>query len=532
MTTTTSFAEPISLEEEPLLASDQPLGSQPLSNSSNHLQGRWKANPYWFVPIVFIVSVARGMTMSPRIKVYNDIACRALGSPSPDTRNIVTLLFADGCDSSEVRARASKIQASVIAIVGILSSASTGLWSQWGDIKGRKIIFCVSIFGLIARELVFILVSGSISAITRRGESFVLVGPVLEGICGGLSVFNGVTHAYVSDCTPNGSRSKIFSTVQAMVFIGLAVGPSIGGALLSSTTLGTYSLFYISIAMQLVLLVYVIFLFPESLQSRVRQSSQLDLEPTPGGNSTQKRTLTDIIKHFILAFVSPITIFMPRTVDHGVSSRKDYNLLLLGSAMLVYLITTGIYQLKYLYATHTYHWDPIQLGHYMSLLWISRAVNLLVVLPVIVNYFKPKTPITGASSRESIALELQFDRRLAQASLSVDALADLLISISPTSSQISFIAFSCLSSFTSGGNPALQSLGAVCLHALGYSSETGRLFGAIGVLAAIAHTISPIIFAVTYSMTVATYPKAVFCVAASLLITAVSLLGGIRAKGR
>jgi hypothetical protein len=32
-------------------------------------------------------------------------------------------------------------------------------------------------------------------------------------------------------------------------------------------------------------------------------------------------------------------------------------------------------------------------------------------------------------------------------------------------------------------------------------------------------------------MTVATYPKAVFCVAASLLITAVSLLGGIRAKG-
>ncbi|KAJ7931571.1 major facilitator superfamily domain-containing protein [Mycena leptocephala] len=530
-TTTTSFA-PTSSEEEPLLASNQPLGSQLLLNSSNRLQGRWKANPYWVIPIVFIVNIARGMTLSPRIKVYNDIACRAVGSPIPDTHNIVTSLFADGCDSSEVQARASKIQASVIAIMSILSSASTGPWSQWGDIRGRKIIFCVSIFGFIAMELVFILVSGSISAITRRGEAFIIVGPVLEGICGGLSVFNGVMHAYISDCTPNGSRSKIFSTVQAMVFIGLAVGPSIGGALLSSTTLGPYSLFYISIAMQLVLLVYVIFPFPESLQSRVQQPSQLDLEPTPGGNPTQKRMPTDIIKHFILAFVSPITIFMPRTVDHGVSSRKDYNLLLLGSAVLIYLTATGIYQLKYLYATHTYHWDPIQLGHYMSLLWISRAVNLLVILPVIVNYFKPKTPITGASSPESIALELQFDKRLAQASLSVDALGNLLVAISPTSSQISFIAFSCLSSFTSGGNPALHSLGAVCLHALGYSSETGRLFGAIGVLNAIAHTISPILFAVTYSMTVATYPKTVFCVAASLLITVVILLGGIRAKGR
>lgn len=47
----------------------------------------------------------------------------------------------------------------------------------------------------MSRELVFILVSGSISAITRRGEVFILVGPVFEGICGGLSVFNGVFHA-------------------------------------------------------------------------------------------------------------------------------------------------------------------------------------------------------------------------------------------------------------------------------------------------------------------------------------------------
>lgn len=47
------------------------------------------------------------------------------------------------------------------------------------------------------RELVFISVSGSISAITSRGEVFILVGPVLEGVCGGLSTFNGVVHASV-----------------------------------------------------------------------------------------------------------------------------------------------------------------------------------------------------------------------------------------------------------------------------------------------------------------------------------------------
>ncbi|KAJ7678858.1 major facilitator superfamily domain-containing protein [Mycena polygramma] len=530
-TTTPGLAAPTSFEEEPLLASLHSLDSQPLINRERSISRRWKANPYWVIPIVLVANMARGMTLSPRIKVYNEIACRAVGSPSPDTFLLATLFLAeDGCTSSEVQARASKIQASIITIMSVLSSASTGLWSQWGDTKGRKILFCVSIIGFIAMELVFVLVSGSIPAIMRRGEAFILVGPILEGFCGGLSVFNGVVHAYVADCTPDGSRSKIFSTIQAMVFIGLAIGPWVAGVLLSFTDLGAYSLFYISIAIQLALLLYIIFLFPESLRSKVQQPSRADLDPTPPvADSNQKQSLKDHARRFIVAFVSPIMIFVPRTVRDGVSSS---NLTLLGSAVLLYLISTGIYQLKYLYGSHTYHWTTVQLGNYMSLLWISRAINLLIVLPVIVNYFKPKTPITGASSPESIALELQFDKRLAQASLSVDALADLLVAISPTSSQISFIAYSCMSSFTSGGNPALHSLGAVCLHALGLSSETGRLFGAIGVLNAIAHSVSPGIYAATYSMTVSSYPKTIFCVASSLLMTAVILLGGIRVKGR
>ncbi|KAJ7170735.1 major facilitator superfamily domain-containing protein [Mycena crocata] len=523
--------DPVSQEAEPLLAStNDNTEPEPRidrdSNSGSLRIRRWKANPYWVIPIVLAVNIARGMTLSPRINVYNDIACRAIGSPSP-THDIVTYLLAEDCKSNTVKARASKIQASVLTIMNVLSSVSTGLWSQWGDANGRKIIFCLSTVGFIAMELIFILVSGSISAITSRAEAVILVGPILEGLCGGLSVFNGVVHAYISDCTPNGSRSKIFSAVQGMVFVGLAIGPWIGGILLSFTDLGPYSLFYISVAIQLVLLIYIIFLFPESLQNKL-QLRQV-ITPVPG--SIPRKSLKDLAKQFFAALISPIAIFRPRTVHHGTAARKDYNLTLLGLALFLYIVSTAVYQLKYLYGEHTYLWTPAELGYYMSLLWFSRAINLLILLPVIISYFKPRIPITGASSPESIALEMQFDKRLAQASLSVDAFADLMVAFSPTSSQISFIAFSCLSSFTSGGNPALHSLGGVCIHALGLGSETGRLYGAIGVLSAIAHSISPTIFAVTYSTTVSTYPKAIFCVAASLLITAVILLGRIRAKG-
>ncbi|KAJ6619811.1 major facilitator superfamily domain-containing protein [Mycena sp. CBHHK59/15] len=374
------------------------------------------------------------MTLSPRIKVYNDIACRAVGSP---TQNATSLFLLEDCSSSAVQARASKIQASVLTTMNVLSSVSTGLFSQYGDSNGRKIIFCASIVGFIAMEIVFILVSGSITAITRRGEAFIIVGPILEGMVGGLSVFNGVVHAYISDCTPDGSRSKIFSAVQGMVFIGLAVGPWIGGIVLSFTDLGPYSLFYISVGIQLILLVYIVFIFPESLRSKAHPSEDVDLAP----GSPPRRTPKDLIKRFGVALVSPITIFAPHTVDRGGSSRKDYNLTLLGCAMFLYIVATAIYQLKYLYGQHTYSWTPAQLGFYMSLLWTSRAINLLVLLPIIISYFKPKPPASGELSPESIAPELQFDKHLAQSSLAVDALADIFVTIS--SSQVSFIAFSC-----------------------------------------------------------------------------------------
>lgn len=146
----------------------------------------------------------------------------------------------------------------------------------------------------------------------------------------------------------------------------------------------------------------------------------------------------------------------------------------------------------------------------MSTLWISRAFNLLIFLPsnsipnalelsltftfstVAISYLKPNptSPKGSNPSPADIAAELKFDKYLAQISLAVDGLADTLVALIPGASQTTFTALSCLSSFTSGGNPALHSLSAVCLHACGYGSEVGALFGACAVLSAIAHIVS------------------------------------------
>jgi hypothetical protein len=120
---------------------------------------------------------------------------------------------------------------------------------------------------------------------------------------------------------------------------------------------------------------------------------------------------------------------------------------------------------------------------------------MLTISPVIISYLKPKTPpvdgaIPNATNAELISAELRFDKYLAQCSLALDCIADTLITLAPSSSQVMFVGLSCLSSFTAGGNPALHSLGAVCLHAAGFSSEVGALFGGMAVLSALAHITS------------------------------------------
>ncbi|KAJ3824688.1 major facilitator superfamily domain-containing protein [Lentinula raphanica] len=495
-------------EEEPLLS----------SNVQRNARAGPRPSPYWLVPVVIFASMARGVSMAPRVQVYNDIACRALSIPLDECKT-----------SSDVQGRAARIQASITTVMSILSALATGPWSRWGDFHGRKPLLFFTLSGALSMELVYLLVTRKNTPFYDYAEQFIMVGPVLDGLVGGLSAFNGVVHAYTSDCTAPGSRAKIFSTLQGMVFIGLAIGPWLGSFITSSIGSGTtnpYTLFFVSSAMDALLLFFVAFVLPESIEKKYE---------TPEANASWRRkplkaSIKSGLAELLAGFLSPISIFIPRYITNYEGSRKrDWNLAFAGSALFLYLISIGVFSIKYLYAQHIYSWSSNELGYYMSLLWITRALNLLVVLPLIVNYFKPKHQ---PNDPLSIWSELRFDKLLAQASLFVDASADALVAIVPSSSQPAFVAFSCLSSFTSGGNPTLHSLGAVCLHASGRSSEVGSLFGAMAVLSAVAHVISPTLYAVIYGTTVATFPKAIFVLAASLLGTAVLLLTFIRIRNR
>jgi len=310
-----------------------------------------------------------------------------------------------------------------------------------------------------------------------------------------------------------------------MLFVGLATGPWIGGLLFPSHGYSD-SFFFGSISLIALTLAYIILLCPESrtpstpeIRSRTQNNLSLKISPVLFARR--------LIFNFASALLLPISMFAPRTVPG--SSRKNYNMTFVGLSLFLYVVSTGIYSAKYLYAQHVYTWTTAQLGYYMSTLWISKAFNLLVFLPILLSYLKPKSTSSSGSSpnAHAISAELNFDRHLASISLAVDGIADSLIAITRNRSQGVFVALSCLTSFTSGGSPALHSLGAVCLHACGIGEDVGALFGAMGALSAIGHIVSPYIYALTYSSSVAHYPEAIFILAACLLFSVVFCLGRI-----
>jgi len=119
-------------------------------------------------------------------------------------------------------------------------------------------------------------------------------------------------------------------------------------------------------------------------------------------------------------------------------------------------------------------------------------------------------------------------------------------------SQALFVVASSLSSFGSGTVPAIHSL-ALCMlqvrrldnnaAAVANAEDanlvvvesnrkeegTGALFGAFGVLQAVGQMIlGPMIFGLVYSETVAKFPKAVFAVAASLLVFSLTMVLCVR----
>jgi MFS family permease len=191
-----------------------------------------------------------------------------------------------------------------------------------------------------------------------------LLAPVIEGALGGWSTLQSATSAYLSDCTSSGSRAAIFSRFSGVFYVGLSVGPSLGGYLIkhplwtrteANGVLTVTSVFWVAIVSSFINFILVLFIFPESLDKvkRIRAAEQQrvesnakgkgqpgDLEEEAGESSGQGVDIPIKKRRGLLRkFFRPLGVFRPALVSDGEGrKRKDWSLTMLGMVTFGYML--------------------------------------------------------------------------------------------------------------------------------------------------------------------------------------------------
>ncbi|KAF5367389.1 hypothetical protein D9758_003750 [Tetrapyrgos nigripes] len=511
----------------------------------------------------------------------------------------------------KVTAGAARLQTIMTTTMGFLSALTTGWWGHFSERHGRTRVLAISTLGLFLTDLTFILVATPGSALSSHGHKLLILAPFIEGCLGGWSTLQSATSSYVSDCTSAGSRAKIFSRFTGVFYLGFALGPTIGGWIIRNgipgiDRIGTLhgqgksvtEVFWLAICCSFINLFLVAFVFPESLskEQRARAIEQYHANSKGKGHASNQDSDGSVSPApaeappkpgAIRRFLSPLAVFFPAAISRptasGVVKTRDWSLTFLALSVLLFMLSTGIYQIKYIYAEHVYGWGADKLSYYISFAGGLRAVCLLFVMPAVISTFKPtvqkSTNKTASPTKAQLAQEIHFDLMLTRICICIDICSQFLVSISPSPSnihaesirsfltstpsqtsadrrsEIFFVLASSLSGFGAGFLPAAQSL-ALCIvqarqllestaserDASAVASDAreesikpkgdsgiGKLFGALSVLQAVGQMImGPLLFGLVYSDSVAQFPKAIFVTACGILVGALGFASLIR----
>ncbi|KAH8814579.1 hypothetical protein DL96DRAFT_1534941 [Flagelloscypha sp. PMI_526] len=591
----------------PLSAEEQPLLPKVEVDNCPKPKPILRPRQLWVIWVIFTASLVRGMTLASRVKVYTQLACQDVqwknntrtdnpffldessmlsdALAPPRILDWVDASTARCTDDPAVQSSAAKIQALFITTTGLLSVITTAYWGQKSERVGRLRVVGTATFGLLLTDLVFTIISHPALPFVQKNifahrlaRVLLVLTPAIEGSLGGWSTLQSGLTAYTSDCTSAGSRSHVFSRLLGCMFLGVSVGPAIGSWIAvryqGPNPFGEGAeftlVFFVAAMCSMFNLFLVTFVFPESLTQEKMDCAKAR-HAAPSGPTTSR----NIIFNSVASLAKPLQVFLPAKVPHH--HGQDWNLTLLALACFLFMLSTGIYQLKYLYGEHVYGWGTEALSFFVTFISGSRAIYTIFIFPLIVRTFKPKfmedKPVQQVSdnalepssdphseqpvsqkciSARTLARETRFDLLLAKCGLFLDALSNLLICLTPLpptfhhgnglasdASGTLFFVSSAVATLGSGSQPVIPSLALSLVKArevVGFDCPLnkdgltkGQVLGAVAVLQAAGQMIvGPALFGLVYSSTVAKYPQGIFAVCGVILACALFLVALIR----
>jgi MFS family permease len=194
------------------------------------------------------------------------------------------------------------------------------------------------------------------------GLEFFLVGAILDGCFGSFTTTMAATNAYVADCTTPERRAVSFAYIQSVFFLGIAVGPVIGGVLINRTG-SVVTLFYCALAVHLSFALFILFLIPESVTpehmseaSRKWKARHLSADGRPHSIREWRWWIN------MINFLQPLEIFWPK--GRGTAFKlKRRNLVILGIVDGILLLNIGAFAVIILYPIYEFNWGDLEVTH-------------------------------------------------------------------------------------------------------------------------------------------------------------------------
>jgi Major Facilitator Superfamily len=404
------------------------------------------------------------------------------------------------CQIPEVQALSSKFLLYMGLIGGILAAVTSPKIGALSDRFGRKPLLAFTTIGGLTNDVVIILAAKYPDTIHY---SWILGASVIDGICGSFIASWAMTHSYATDCIAPAKRAIVFGYFHACLFVGIAIGPLLAAGIVEKTK-SVITVFYLSLAVHLCFLIYIVLVIPESLSKKRQMAAR----------EKHAMTVSDDNSFFLglrsANLLAPLKILHP--TGEGSSPQLRTNLLML-SAVSTILFGTAMASMTVviLYAEYQFGWTNKETNIFVSIANSTRVFALVAILPLL-NYLV-RTRYRNRVRRES-GIELlernsgfdNLDLWTIRCSVMLEFIGYggyCLVRTGPL-----FIMSGVFASFGGIGAPILQS--ALTKHVP--HDRVGQLLGAIGLLHALARVMWPTGVTIIYALTVATFPQTVFVV--------------------
>ncbi|KAJ8098309.1 major facilitator superfamily domain-containing protein [Lipomyces tetrasporus] len=464
---------------------------------------KWWKRPsiYVLLPAYLVHTVAEGALIAPSLNAILTMVCSAYHM-QPDQLEAMEDISRD-CQTADVHAIVARFTMIIGLIQGILAALVSPKLGALSDRIGRRPVLAITAIGPVAHATIFVAAMKSASPHAYR---WLLISPIVEGLTGSMATMMLIVHAYATDCTPPVKRAHAFGLFRACMFGGVAFGPVFGGMLIELTN-NIMSVIYVSLVMETLFALFILFVLPESLsQERMIDAEEVQRIGTEF-DAARARDMHYYLRRLNFNFFQPLRVLWPNdgtrpTIKKNIAVLSAIETIVAGCSM-------GVTMTVLLYAEYTFHWTSVETGLFISLASVARVIALLVVLPAIMFMYKRLRPHAqhevGASKSDIFVIRM---------SVVCDAVSFLLMASATNGAEFAI----------GGALGALGSLGSPTIHAAITKhvpkESTGAVLGALSLMNSLSGIVAPIIFSNIYASTVASNPKVTFF--AAILIFAVA----------